>query len=180
MSVALLVIDVQESFRHSPGWPEQDLPAYLDAQNRLIAGARAAGCPIVRVFHEDGDTHFSRASGHVVALAGSDSGAEHTVYKHVHSALVDTGLPDWLRARGITRLIISGIRSEQCCETTARHASDLGFDVDYVTEATMTFPRRHPNGREFSTAEIKERVELALYGRFATLHTVDSVLATLS
>ena len=78
-----------------------------------------------------------------------------------------TALEPWLRARGITELLITGIRTEQCCETTARHASDLGFEVRYVTDATLTFPMHTLAGRAVSTAEIRERTEMVLDGRFA-------------
>lgn len=42
-----------------------------------------------------------------------------------------------LTKHGIRRLVVSGIRTEQCCETTTWHASDLGWAVDYVGEATL-------------------------------------------
>ena len=76
-------------------------------------------------------------------------------------------------ARGITRLIVSGIRTEQCCETTTRHASDLGYAVDYVTEATLTFAMTGRDGRRWTPAEIAARTELVLDGRFARIVTVD-------
>jgi len=181
MSDALLVIDVQESFRHAAYWREDDIENYLPAQNRLIAGARAAGITVVRVFHvENEDGPFSKASGYIIPLVGSDSYADYIVEKHVHSALVDSGLPEWLRGRGIDQLIISGIRTEQCCETTTRHASDLGFQVDYVSEATLTFPMTHANGRVYQPEEIRERTELVLAGRFARICTVDDVLIRLA
>jgi nicotinamidase-related amidase len=78
-------------------------------------------------------------------------------------------LEQWLRARGIDELLVTGIRTEQCCETTTRHASDLGFAVRYVTDATLTFPMRTRSGREVSAAEIRERTELVLDGRFARI-----------
>jgi nicotinamidase-related amidase len=181
MSEALLVIDVQESFRHTAYWREDDLTSYLAAQNRLIAGARAASIPVVRVFHVEHDGGpFSKDSNYVIPLTGSDSYADHIVEKQVHSALVGTGLVDWFRARGVDQLIISGIRTEQCCETTTRQASDLGFKVDYVTEATLTFPMRHANGRLFAPDEIKEKTELVLADRFARICTVDDVLSRLT
>ena len=95
------------------------------------------------------------------------------IHKEVHSALLgrsaDGGvtLERWLRARGIGELLITGIRTEQCCETTARHASDVGFKVRYVTDATLTFPMHTLAGREVSAAEIRERTEMVLEGRFA-------------
>jgi len=54
MKTALLLIDVQESFRQRPYWSTAELPAFLDASRRLIEGAQAQGMPIVRVFHSDG------------------------------------------------------------------------------------------------------------------------------
>jgi nicotinamidase-related amidase len=181
MSKALLVIDVQESFRHTPYWREDELDTYLAAQNRLIEGARAAGVQVVRVFHVQHDGGpFSKDFNHVVPLAGSAPFADHVVEKHAHSALVGTDLARRFRERGIDTLIISGIRTEQCCETTTRHASDLGFQVDYVTEATLTFPMRHANGRVYAPQEIRERTELVLAGRFARICTVDEALAGLS
>jgi nicotinamidase-related amidase len=176
MSSALLVIDVQESFRHLPYWREDDVPAFLLAQNKLIGAARAAGVPVVRVYHEEGDAQFSRASGLLRPLAGSDGHADHSVTKHVHSAMIGTGLPEWLRARAIEHLIISGTRTERCCETTTRHACDLGWRIDFVSEATLTFPMQHASGRVFSPAEVKERTELVLARGFATIRSVDEVV----
>lgn len=72
---------------------------------------------------------------------------------------------------------MSGIRTEQCCETTTRHASDLGYAVDYVTEATLTFPIVDRHGRIWSTEELKARTELVLDGRFARIATVEEALA---
>ena len=88
-----------------------------------------------------------------------------------------SGLDVWLVSHGIGRLIVSGIRSEQCCETTTRHASDLGYAVDYVTEATLTFAMTDASGRTWSPADIKAHSELVLTDRFARIATVEQVLA---
>ena len=183
MTTALLVIDAQESFRHRPFWSEADLPAYLAAQNALIEGAAAQGAPIVRILHRNGpdtaDNPFSDASGHVRALAGlAEFDAAATFIKSRHSALVGTGLDVWLTQHGITRLVVSGIRTEQCCETTTRQAADSGFKVDFVSEATLTFPMTHArSGRVYTPAEIRERTELVLDDRFARIVTVAQALA---
>jgi nicotinamidase-related amidase len=72
---------------------------------------------------------------------------------------------------------VTGIRTEQCCETTTRHASDLGFKVRYITDATLTFPMQAPSGRKFSPAEIRERTELVLEGRFASIVSTANAFA---
>ncbi len=83
---------------------------------------------------------FSEASGHVRTLDGQTIRPDAVFRKRRHSALVGSGLDVWLVRQGIGRLVVSGIRTEQCCETTTRHASDLGYAVDFVAEATLTFP----------------------------------------
>jgi nicotinamidase-related amidase len=182
MKTCLLVIDVQESFRHRPYFTEPDTAAYLAVQNALIAGCEARAIPIVSILHTDGpveaDNPFAIESGHVTPMRGLRPFAPAASFlKRRHSALVGTGLDVWLTEQGIGRLIVSGIRTEQCCETTARHASDLGWRVDYVTEATHTFDMLLPDGRPLCAADIKSRTAAVLSGRFATLCTVEQALA---
>ena len=170
-STCLLVIDVQQSFVQRPYFDGRDLPAFLAAQNALIATAQARGWPIVRVLHEepgDASEPFAPASGLVRPLDGlSGFDAALTVRKTRHSALVGTGLDVWLVAQGIRRLLISGIRTEQCCETTARHASDLGWQVVFVADATLTWDIPLPGGGVLPVAAIRERTAAALRHRFA-------------
>lgn len=182
MKTCLLVIDVQESFRHRPYFSPTDLPAYLAAQNALIDGCVAAGVPVVRIFHTDGPDEagnpFALASGHIRPLQGlADFEAAATFIKHRHSSLVGTGLDVWLTRQGVGRIIVSGIRTEQCCETTTRHASDLGWEVDFVTDATLTFGMVQPDGQPLAAHDIKARTATVLTGRFATLCTVNDALA---
>jgi nicotinamidase-related amidase len=176
MKQALIVIDVQESFRHRPYFRPEELPAFIANTQSLIERSRDRGVAIVQVFHrepgEDAANPFTAASGLVRTMPELTIRPDALFHKQVHSALfaTDSGgatLEAWLRARGIGELLITGIRTEQCCETTARHASDSGFGVRYVTDATLTFPMRTRAGREVSAAEIRERTELVLDGRFA-------------
>jgi nicotinamidase-related amidase len=180
-TTALLVIDVQQSFLHRPYWRDEEEAPFRARLLELIAGCRPRGIPVLHVLHEEPGSSgpFDPASGHVRTMGWLPPAPAATFRKRVHSALVDSGLREWLQARGITRLIVSGIRTEQCCETTTRHASDLGFDVTYVTEATLTFPMTHANGRVYTTAEIRERTELVLAGRFARIATAAETLAAL-
>ena len=176
-NTALLVIDAQESFRHRPYYDERELAPYLAAQNALIGQCLDAGLPVVRIFHVEKEGSFSLESGLVRPIAGlADWTPAVTLFKHRHSALAGTDLAAWLTEHGIGRVIVSGIRTEQCCETTTRAASDAGFEVDYVTAATLTFPMRHKNGRTYTAAEIRERTELVLEDRFAHICTVEEAV----
>ena len=185
MKQALLVIDVQESFRRRPYFEEQDLPAFLHNVQSLIDRCRARDIPVVQVFHEEPDDDpnnpFCGASGCVRTMRELTLQADAVFHKSVHSAMFarsaeGTTLEEWLRRRAIGELLITGIRTEQCCETTTRHASDLRFSVRYVTDATLTFPMRTRAGREVSAAEIRERTELVLDGRFAQVVTTSAAL----
>lgn len=181
MKTALVVIDVQQSFAHRPYFEPAELPAYLAAQNRLIEGFEAAGLPVVRVFHVQPDPTgadpFSLDSGLVRPLDGlRDFTAALTVHKTRHSALVGSGLDVWLTQQGIRQLVISGIRTEQCCETTTRHASDLGWDVIYVPEATLTFTMQHPDGSPLTPAQLRARTAAVLEGRFARVMDATAAL----
>ncbi len=174
---ALLVIDVQESFRHAPYWSDADLAPFAGHLQALIDGAAAQGMPVLQVFHTAPAGHFSPASGHVRTLAPIAIQPDAVFHKTKHSALVGTGLDTWLTQHGVRRLIVSGIRTEQCCETTTRHASDRGWAVDYVTEATLTFAMTAADGRRYGPDDIKARTELVLAGRFARIATVEDALA---
>ena len=175
-NTVLVVIDAQESFRHRPYWSSDDVEEFTAQLQRLIDGAKAQGIPVVQIFHVEENGVFSLASGHVRTLAGLSITPDAVFHKHSHSALVGSGLDVWLVQHGIRRLIVSGIRTEQCCETTTRHASDIGYDVDYVTEATLTFAMTDRRGRVWSPQELKERTELVLEDRFARIVTVEEAL----
>lgn len=174
---ALLVIDVQESFRQRPYWSDVDVPLFLERLQTLIDGAKANAIPVVQIFHVEESGAFSLASGYVKAMSGISISPDAVFHKRSHSALVGSGLDVWLVQHGIQRLIISGIRTEQCCETTTRHSSDLGYEVDYITEATLTFPMTDRKGKQWSPDEIKARTELVLDGRFARIVSVEEALA---
>ena len=181
MNTCLLVIDVQESFRQRPSWNETLAAAYLAEQNALISGAVAKGLPIIRIFHSDAPEEagnpFSPVSGFVRPVQGlADFSAAATFTKNRHSALVGTPLQVWLTENHIHKIIVSGIRTEQCCETTARHASDLGWEIDYVLDATLTFDMTQPNGQPLSAADIKARTATVLDGRFARVCSVAQAL----
>ena len=192
MTRALLVIDVQESFRQRPLWAAISNPGIAGDVARLVDGARASGDLVAWVLHSEpgSGTPFDPASGYVRYLAPlAPEPGEPQLTKTSHNAFTTTGLQQLLTQRGIRELVICGIRTEQCCETTARVASDLGYQVTFVTEATATNPIAHrdaPPGqsveqlladpRTLPASAVIERTEYALAGRFATIATIADVL----
>ena len=184
MKSALLVIDAQQSFLKRPYWSETDSPRFIERLQMLIDRCVAQRVPVLQVFHveeEEGASNpFSRRSGYVKTLPGLRIEPTEIFTKSVHSAMFAAnadgqGMDYWLRKHGIEHLLISGIRTEQCCETTTRHASDMGYKVSYVMDATLTFKMVTESGRIYTPQDIMERTELVLAGRFAEVKRVESL-----
>ncbi|ANF58795.1 cysteine hydrolase family protein [Halotalea alkalilenta] len=121
-ATALLLIDAQNSFTARDYWQAERYQAFVPPLRRLIDAAHAAAMPLVRILHAEpgGGTPFDPALGLVTPLLEFTDRAAVTFTKRVHNAFTDTGLEAWLREHGIRRVVICGIRTEQCCETTAR------------------------------------------------------------
>ena len=94
---------------------------------------------------------------------------EPVITKDTRNTFTGTTLQAQLLALGVRRLAITGIQMEQCCETTARVAADLGYAVDFVIDGTMTFPIRNWDvpGEELGVEAIEERPVYALRKRSA-------------
>jgi nicotinamidase-related amidase len=193
MTRALVVIDVQESFRQRPIWRAISNPGIADAVGRLVGYARSAGDLVVWVLHAEPGTGsvFDPARGFVRLIEPlAPAEGEPVLTKTSHNAFTTTRLQQILTSRGIGELLIAGIRTEQCCETTARLASDLGYQVTFVTDATATNPIAHRDAPADQTVDqlladprtlparaVIERTEYALAGRFAAIATVAEVTA---
>ncbi|MGN9894117.1 isochorismatase family protein [Micromonospora sp. L31] len=188
---ALVVIDVQESFRQRPIWAHASQPDIVRQVDRLVDAARRRGDLVVWVLHAEpgSGTVFDPALGHVRLIEGlTPVACEPTLVKTSHNAFTTTNLQQLLTMAGIRELAVCGIRTEQCVETTTRVGCDLGYEMTFVTDATVTFPTPHrdlpptatveeilADPRTLSGEEMTARTEYALAGRFATVRTVDEV-----
>ena len=175
---ALLVIDVQDSFLAGERWARRSNPDFEQSLSRLIDLYHRHRLQVFFVLHHDKDPGFRdndpevRLMQFIHRLPGDP-----LIEKWTRNCFTSTRLQPLLLARGVRRLLITGIRAEQCCETTARVAADLGFAVDFLSECTRTFPI--PNwdkpGEELDTDAIHERTEYALRRRFAAIRTVREI-----
>jgi len=178
----LLVIDVQDSFKADPErWARRSNPAFEANLSRLVEAYRAAGLPVIWVLHTDSDGAFQQGSPWLKLQDFVERREdEPLLLKSTRNAFTSTRLADLLAELGVRRLAITGIQTEQCCETTARLAGDLGYDVDFVTEATATFPIIHPDtGEELAVEHVARGTEFSLRGRFARIATVSELVEEL-
>jgi nicotinamidase-related amidase len=188
MKRALVVIDVQESFRQRPNWLAISNPEIAKQVRRLVEKFRDGGEMIVWVMHIEPGTGnvFDPESGYVRLMEGLDAAeSEPVITKTSFNAFYTTNLQQLLTSEGVVEVVVCGIRTEQCVETTARDAAGRGYEVTYVIDATATNPIEHsdaPPGRPISEIladprtlqvdDIIARTEYVLAGRFATIRTV--------
>jgi nicotinamidase-related amidase len=194
MNRAVIVIDVQESFRQRLSWQAMSNPDIATQVGQLVAASRAGGDLVVWVLHSEPGTGgpFDPTSGHVRLIDGLERrDGEPLVTKTSVNAFTTTNLQQTLVSAGVREIVICGIRTEQCCETTARVGTDLGFGVTFVTDATTTSPIPSPDApaeqtveelladpRTLSAADIIERTERILVPRdLATIATTDDLVA---
>ncbi|WP_405487303.1 cysteine hydrolase family protein [Streptomyces sp. NBC_00096] len=141
---ALLVIDVQKGFDDAAFWGPRNNPAAEANIAELMDAWQESGRPLVLV------QHASRPGGALApdlpGYALKDFVAERAeqaalhVVKSVNSSFYGTpDLADWLTAQGIGQLVVAGIQTNMCVETTARMAGNLGYDVLVPLDATHTF-----------------------------------------
>jgi nicotinamidase-related amidase len=189
---ALVVIDVQESFRRRPIWGAISNPEIVKSVQRLVEFSRAAGDLVIWILHSEPGTStvFDPANGFVRLMDGLEAlDGEPVVTKTSHNAFTTTNLQQFLTAAGVGAVVVCGIRTEQCVETTARVASDLGYQVTFVVDATATNPIEHPDAppgrsveeiladpRTLQSDQIIARTTYVLAGRFAAIRTVDEVI----
>jgi nicotinamidase-related amidase len=174
MKPALVVIDVQEGFNDAAYWGERNNPACEGNIAALIAHWREHGRPLVYVRHDSTDPASPLRPGQPGnAFKPIVSGTpDLLISKHTNSCFY--GEPDlhaWLTERGISQLVLCGITTNHCCETTARMAGNLGYDVRFVLDATHTFPRGG-----LSADELARATAANLHGEFATVVQTQDVL----
>lgn len=191
MNRALIVIDVQESFRQRDAWRTTNNPDIADDVNTLVHAARADGDLVVWVLHAEPGTGgvFDPASGHVRLMPELDyRDDEPLLVKTSINAFTTTNLAQLLTTNGVRELRVCGIRAEQCVETTTRVGADLGYAMTYVVDATASFATPPPDNpddfgdpRTKQAAEIVEHAAFILAARgFATVTTVAELAGTLT
>ena len=111
----------------------------------------------------------------IAPVAGAP--ADLLVTKSVNSAFYGTpDLEAWLRAAGIDQIVVCGIQTNMCVETTARMGGNLGFDVVVPLNATRTFDLSGPDGTVVPAATLMQVTATNLHGGgFARIATTDEL-----
>jgi nicotinamidase-related amidase len=179
---ALIVIDVQKGLAE-PTLGERNNPGAEANMARLLAAWRQRHWPVIHVRHcsLEADSPLrpelpgNAYKDEVAPLAG-----EKEFTKTVNSAFIGTGLEQYLRDNGILKLVIVGLTTDHCVSASTRMASDLGFDVILVTDATAAFERRGYDGVHYSAEQVHRVNLVSLDGEFCSLRSSAQLLDALT
>jgi nicotinamidase-related amidase len=80
---------------------------------------------------------------------------DHLVTKLTPGAFTNTGLETFLKALGVTQVVIVGVSTSNGVEVTARQAYEFGFNVTFATDAMTD---RQADAHAYSTARIFPRI----------------------
>jgi nicotinamidase-related amidase len=180
MTTALIVIDVQRGFV-DPSWGPRNNPAFEANLAALLDAWRTSGEPVVLVRHDSTKPGSPLAPGTAGnAFAAALDGVEPAllVTKHVNSAFHgDVDLDAWLRAQGVEEIVLAGIQTNMCVESTARVGGNLGHRVTVALDATCTFDLAGPDGTVLTADELARATATNLHGGgFAVISSTKDVI----
>ena len=163
--IALLIIDMQVG-NFSEANPVYKGNELLTKIKRLITKGRSARIPIIHVQNNggSGDPDEYGTSGWEIHPSIAPIEGEIVVQKQIPDAFHETSLLRELKSKGIKRLIIAGLQTEYCVDTTCRRAFTLGYDVILVSDAHSTW-----NSPLLTAQQVIGHHNQVLGGWFATL-----------
>lgn len=139
MTTALLIIDVQHALCTGPDAVVNGELTIANI-NLLSQKARVAGMPVIFVQHEDQGALLQGSPGWQLASGLQRQVTDLSVRKRGSDAFHHTGLEALLRSLGVTQLVVCGMQTEFCVESTVRRALALGFPVTLAADGHTTVP----------------------------------------
>jgi nicotinamidase-related amidase len=144
MSSALLIIDVQAGILPAKGTERPAVRQRFDEVRRRIFGlvgeARRQGAPIIFVQHdgEPGHRLETGAPGWEICEDLGRTADDIVVRKTACDSFYETDLQTVLSDQGVKHLVVAGLMTQYCVDTTCRRAVSLGYDVTLVADAHTT------------------------------------------
>ena len=176
---ALILVDMQLGL-DDPWYGIRNNPLAEANAQRLLTHWRGAGRPVVHIQHLSTNPESPLYPGkpgvaHKPQVA--PSAGEPVIQKQVNSAFIGTDLEQWLRDRDITRVVIAGLTTNHCVETTTRMSGNLGFDTYLAQDACAAHHLVAPDGTIYSADMVHAMSVANLASEFATVLTVDEIIA---
>lgn len=179
---ALIIIDMQQGMA-SPAAGSRNNPAAERQIATLLQAWRAADATVVHVRHisrTPGSPFWPGQSGVEFQAALAPLPEEHVVEKNVPDAFIHSGLERWLRVRGISKLLMAGVSTNNSVESSARTAGNLGFATQVVADACFAFAQVDYAGTPRTADEVHAMALANLHGEYAQVVTTAQVIEGLS
>lgn len=158
-TTALLIIDVQQALCTGE-YAAHEAQALIARINGLAARCRAAGQPVILIQHESADPQGLLAPGSPgwqLAQGLHTEASDLRLRKRSPDSFHQTELQVLLQARGVQTLVICGLQSQFCVDTTTRRALALGYPVQLVADGHST-----TDSGALSATQIREHHNLTL------------------
>ncbi|WP_163253661.1 cysteine hydrolase family protein [Bacillus tropicus] len=175
MKKALIVIDVQAGM-YTAGMPVHNGEKFLEILQELIGECRSNDIPVIYVQHNGPKDHplEKGTDGWKVHEAIAPLEGDCVVEKTTPDSFHKTNLKEVLQDKGIDHVIISGMQTEYCVDTTTRRACSEGYKVTLVSDAHSTFDT------EVLRAEDIVKHHNVVFGAFANVVTLKDLKETVS
>ena len=180
MKKALLLIDIQNDYFPGGKTELHEPLKALGHAERVLKRFRENGDPVIHV------QHISINEGARYFLPGTDGAkiherltplaTEHVVVKHEPSSFFGTNLLDILRKEGITDLVVCGMMSQMCIDTTVRACKDHRLKVTLLEDACTTKDLAF-QGKVIPAKTIHISFMAAMNGMFANVITTEEYLS---
>jgi nicotinamidase-related amidase len=174
MNAALLVIDVQHALCNGDD-AAFEIAAVIERINAVAARARAAGVPVFLIQHEDSGPLQHGTPGWQLDARLSAQPDDIRVRKTATDSFHHTELQALLQARGIDKLVVCGLQSEFCIDSTVRRALALGYPVLLVSDAHSTIDNGVLSAAQISAHHTTTLSHVDSYGPRVTPVPADQV-----
>ena len=169
---ALIVIDVQNEYVSGNLLIEYpDIHTSLANIGKAMDAAKAAHIPVIVVqqFAPAASPIFAQGSlgwelHDVVGVRPCD----YRLDKKLPSAFAGTNLADWLKEHNIDTLVVTGYMTQNCVDSTIKHAFHSGLAVEYLQDASGSLSYQNKSGYA-SAEEIHRSFSIVMQARFAAV-----------
>lgn len=139
MTHGLVIIDIQRDYFPGGAYPLVEPEPAARAAQKVLEAYRAAGAPVIHVQHvwDAPDAEFMRpgTDGVEIHPLVAPLSGEPVVTKGFPNSFVETTLETELRERGIDRVVVAGMMTSMCVDSTTRAGAELGFAMTVVHDA---------------------------------------------
>ena len=174
---ALILVDVQKGFHHPTHWGVRNNPGAEKLIGILLDEWRRLSWPVIHIQHlsleERSPLRPDQAGVDFLFLPLE---GEKVIQKNVNSGFIQTPLEGHLKENGIGEITLVGFTTDHCVSTTARMGANLGFTVNVIADACITFNRYGLGEKSFPAEQVHELALASLNREFARIMNTREIL----